>query len=105
MPVSLVLIVDTERLWFKSYFGLKFSETARDFAFCNYTIEESGPPVPIVLDAHKDERFASRDFVVVGSPYARFYAGAPVYFAGAKVGTFCLLDVKLNKLYCKNLQD
>lgn len=91
MPVVLVSIADVSRLWLKSRVGLPVTEINRDFAFCNYTIRNDAPPVFIVLDADKDPRFFDKPFVV-GPPFAKFYAGAPVICDGIKLGSFCVLD-------------
>ena len=53
----------------------------------------SGVPIVVVKDAAADPRFAGQPFVV-GAPFLRFYAGAPVFVAGEAVGTVCVFDVK-----------
>ena len=40
VPISLLTLIDTERQWFKANAGLPgLSETPRDVAFCNHTIQ------------------------------------------------------------------
>jgi signal transduction histidine kinase len=70
--------------------GLDVSQTERDIAFCAHAIMQDEPL--IVLDATKDPRFANNP-IVLGEPYVRFYAGAPLITAeGVKLGTFCVID-------------
>jgi hypothetical protein len=75
----------------------------RDFAFCNYTIRDDAPPVFIVLDAGMDPRFADKPFVI-GPPFARFYAGAPVFCDNIKIGSFCVIDNKAHSSFDEGKQ-
>lgn len=70
--------------------GLDADHTPRNVAFCNYTILEDA--VFVVPDAHGDPRFRANP-LTTGSPFIRFYAGAPLIFlAGLRIGAFCLFD-------------
>ena len=60
-PVSLVSFVDEHRQWFKSNFGLNTSETAREYAFCGYTILDE--KLCIVEDATVDARVKDNPLV------------------------------------------
>jgi PAS domain S-box-containing protein len=91
-PISLISLIDHDRLWFKSHLGLEACETQRDLAFSSYTILGSEPFV--VLDAFEDVRFRNNPFVT-GSPHIRFYAGAPLLrTGGATLGDLCVMDSK-----------
>ncbi|MDP4605334.1 MAG: PAS domain S-box protein, partial [Erythrobacter sp.] len=88
--IALVSLVDDERQWFKSRFGLEATHTCRDHSFCGHAI--ASDDVMVVLDANCDPRFASNP-LVQGEPYIRFYAGAPLVLAsGHRIGTLCVID-------------
>ena len=89
-PMSCISLVDGERQWFKSRFGVEPSETSRDIAFCSHTILSSEPH--IVPDTTQDPRFAGNP-LVTGDPYVRFYAGFPlVSDEGYALGALCAAD-------------
>lgn len=92
VPICLVSLVDRDRQWFKSCFGLGVRETSRDISFCGHTILNADSLV--VENALQDERFADNP-LVTGEPGIRFYAGAPLEDRnGFRLGTLCLIDKK-----------
>ncbi|CAI7919947.1 unnamed protein product, partial [Closterium sp. NIES-53] len=92
-PISLVAFVEDERQWFKSTFGLPgVCETDRESSFCAYMLLPNRNPCLVVRDALEDSRFVHNK-LVVGPPYIRFYAGAPVTTSGGFViGSLCVID-------------
>ncbi|NNE61627.1 MAG: PAS domain S-box protein [Woeseia sp.] len=95
-PVALITFVDENRQWFKSKVGLDVTETAREVSFCatNITSED----MLIVEDASLDPRFRDNP-LVTGSPFIRFYAGAPLLTPdGHRIGALCVIDRVPRKL-------
>jgi ribonuclease BN (tRNA processing enzyme) len=92
VPIALIALMERDREWFKSCYGLEFREVPRDASFCGHAIFERQPLV--VSDALLDERFADNPYVT-GFPGVRFYAGHPLILSnGCCVGTLCILDVR-----------
>ncbi|SEL45821.1 PAS domain S-box-containing protein/diguanylate cyclase (GGDEF) domain-containing protein [Pseudoxanthomonas sp. GM95] len=90
-PVALVTLIEQDRQWFKSNYGLPGAEsTTRSTAMCDYAIRSD--ELMEVRDARRDVRF-SRFETVVGEPHVRFYAGAPLTLSsGYRIGTLCVFD-------------
>ncbi|MCL7943010.1 GAF domain-containing protein [Marinobacter sp. ATCH36] len=89
VPIALVSLVDEKRQWFKSCQGLDARQTSRDISFCGHAI--LGQQLFIIEDTHLDSRFSDNP-LVIGPPYIRFYAGAPLHnHEGYRLGTLCII--------------
>jgi phosphoribosyl 1,2-cyclic phosphodiesterase len=96
VPIALIALMERDREWFKSCWGLEIRDVARDDSFCSHAIFEREPLV--VSNALLDERFADNPYVT-GYPGVRFYAGRPLILSnGCCVGTLCVLDTKPRRL-------
>ncbi|GHC27038.1 hypothetical protein GCM10010082_20430 [Kushneria pakistanensis] len=92
VPISMISLVDDERVWFKSEVGLGIEEASRDIAFCSHALEE--PDMLVIEDARKDERFKDNP-LVAGEAGLRFYAGAVIYSPQRQpLGAVCIIDRK-----------
>src|SRR5262245_18112561 len=88
-PMALISLVDRERQWFKSTYGLDASETSRETSFCSHAV--ASQEALVVPDTFQDPRFSDNP-LVTGAPRIRFYAGCPIFVGATCVGTVCVLD-------------
>ena len=91
VPIAMINLVDTFRVWPKSIQGLDITELPRLDSFCSYTILSEKPF--IVPDTQLNPRFCDTS-LVVAAPYIRFYAGIALKGpdGSSKIGTLALID-------------
>lgn len=90
VPISIVSIVDEDRIWFKSHHGLDVSEIPRGPGLCASAILDNKPWV--LTDAKTDPRSLANP-LVAGKFGLRFYAGVPLQTSdGHSLGTLCVID-------------
>jgi GAF domain-containing protein len=90
VPIALITLVDTDRIWFKSYFGVEVEKIDREDGLCSSAILSED--VYLIEDARKDPRCLANS-LVSGSFGLQFYAAAPLTTKdGYNLGTFCILD-------------
>ena len=89
-PITTVSLVDENRAWFKSCFGVDATSVLRKDSFCGQAVMQDD--VLVVEDATLDPRFANSP-LVVNDPKFRFYTGIPLSSPdGFKIGTLCVID-------------
>jgi len=92
VPIAIVSIVDTDRIWFKSHHGVDVDQIGREPGLCASAILQDGPW--LVADAAADPRTLANP-LVAGEFGLRFYAGVPLTTSdGHNLGTLCVLDRK-----------
>jgi sigma-B regulation protein RsbU (phosphoserine phosphatase) len=91
VPIAIVSVVDSDRIWFKSHHGLPdFSQIGRDPGLCASAVLHHHPWV--VTDAATDPRTRAHP-LVAGSFGLRFYLGVPLTtHDGHNLGTLCVID-------------
>lgn len=90
VPIAIVSVVDTDRIWFKAHHGLDVTEIDREPGLCASAILSTEPW--IVTDAAVDPRTLANP-LVAGEFGLRFYAGAPLTtHDGHNLGTLCVID-------------
>src|SRR5579884_227178 len=96
-PISIVSLVDHDRIWFKSTAGLEgVQQIGREPGLCASAI--LGEEVWLVEDAKVDPR-ALANPLVAGEFGLRFYAGSPLRTNdGYNLGTLCVIDKQPRRL-------
>jgi two-component sensor histidine kinase len=90
VPIAIISLVDTDRIWFKSHHGLEVEEIGRDPGLCDSCIMQNTPWV--LTDAKTDVRSLSNP-LVAGEFGLRFYLGIPLQtHDGYNLGTLCVID-------------
>jgi formate hydrogenlyase transcriptional activator len=90
VPIAMVCLVDKDRIWFKSHFGIETQQVSREDGLCASVI--LSPEVYHVRDAIHDARAQANP--LVADPFGvRFYAAAPLRTSdGFNLGTLCVVD-------------
>jgi GAF domain-containing protein len=92
VPISIISIVDHDRIWFKSHHGVDATEIGRDPGLCASAICQVEPW--LVTDAQVDLRTIDNP-LVAGELGLRFYLGVPLTTNdGFNLGTLNVIDVK-----------
>lgn len=87
---ALINLIDAQRQWTKAVSGGQALDLPREQSFCAHAICQ--PQTLLIEDTLQDPRFATHP-LVLGPPFIRFYAGAPLEMQpGLRVGTLCLHD-------------
>lgn len=90
MPISIISIVDHDRIWFKSHHGIEVEQIGRDPGLCASAILSQGPHI---LENAKTDLRSLANPLVAGEFGLRFYAGIPLRTSdGYNLGTLCVID-------------
>lgn len=90
VPIAIISLVDTDRIWFKSAYGLNINQINRDPGLCASAILSDD--LYMVNNAATDPRTLANP-LVAGEFGLRFYAAAPLQTEGQyNLGTLCILD-------------
>ena len=91
-PVAVMSLVDHDRQWFKSHYGLNIRSIAREGSFAAQAILSD--QVTVVGDAASDPRFRD-NLPFIGSLKIRFYAAAPLITPeGLRLGVLAVMDTR-----------
>lgn len=91
-PIGMVSLLGPDDEHVLACVGHEVEHVERSASFCAYAILE--PDVMTVEDTLQDPRFRNNPFVV-GPPFVRFYAGAPILDEGGlPLGSVCAIDVQ-----------
>jgi two-component sensor histidine kinase len=91
VPISIISLVDTDRVWFKSHYGLKgVNQIGKEPGLCASAIVQDD--VWVLENAATDVRSLANP-LVAGEFGLRFYAGVPLTTTdGFNLGTLCVID-------------
>ena len=103
VPISIISIVDHDRIWFKSHHGVPVEQIAREPGLCASAI--LSPEAHILTDAKADPRSLANP-LVAGDFGLRFYAGVPLRTSdGYNLGTLCVIDKEARPIDQKEIDD
>jgi signal transduction histidine kinase len=92
VPIAMISLVDTDRIWFKSRFGIDIAQIDRSLGLCSLAIQSDD--IYLMEDAIKNSLTATNPYVS-GQCGLRFYAAAPLKVKGGyNIGTLCIVDRK-----------
>lgn len=102
VPIVTLSLVDSDRVWFKSKYGIDAIETPRDYSFCSYVVHRG--ETLVVSNATTDDRFIDNP-LVNGNLGIKFYAGVPLLTPNQEViGAFAVFDLEERKFSDSELE-
>jgi len=102
VPIALITLIDSDRQWIKSAWGIESTEIPRDISICAHAICETTSIHPWgriyeICDTNEDSRFFDSP-LVVGEPWVRSYISFVFQSdSGMNIGTLCLVDTRLRR--------
>jgi GAF domain-containing protein len=90
VPISIISLVDSDRIWFKSHHGVPVNQIDRSPGLCASAI--MAEDTYVVENARTDARTLANP-LVAGEFGLQFYAAAPLQSTdGYNLGTLCIID-------------
>lgn len=102
VPIALITLVDRDRIWFKSRYGLEnVEQIGRDPGLCASAILSN--EIFIIEDAKNDPR-SLHNPLVRGEFGLEYYAAFPLHTRdGYNLGTFCIIDKRKRHITIEQL--
>lgn len=92
VPIAIISLVDSDRIWFKSHYGLSVNQIGRDPGLCASAILSD--KLYIIENAKGDPRCLTNP-LVAGEFGLAFYAASPLTTEdNYNLGTLCIIDKK-----------
>jgi diguanylate cyclase (GGDEF)-like protein len=92
VPYAFISMVDSERVWIKSYTGLEIDSLPRGQCYCSLAV--LGEDSTEICDLSQDARTAHMP-LTTEAPYMRMYSSVALTTAeGYAIGTLCVMDTK-----------
>ena len=103
VPISIISIVDHDRIWFKSHYGVEIKQIGREPGLCASAILTDQPY--LLPDAKLDVRSLAHP-LVAGAFGLRFYAAVPLRTHDAhNLGTLCVIDKEPRPIDVQQIED
>ena len=92
IPGSFISVLDDEHQFVQAAHNFALRQSSREDSLCRHAVDSDSAVV--VPDTWLDARFVTHP-LITGSPYIRFYAGAPLKNReGIVLGTLCVTDTE-----------
>ncbi len=90
VPIAIISLVDTDRIWFKSHFGLPVHQINREPGLCASAILS---PHPYIIENAVEDPRTLTNSLVAGEFGLKFYAAVPLQTEdNYNLGTLCIID-------------
>jgi hypothetical protein len=102
VPIVMLSLVDSDRVFFKCAVGINWAGTSvpKTTYFAHDVVNISDAAnVLVVLDAMIHPRYRTFSNFVHKEPHVRFYAGAPITVNGSVIGSLCAIDSNARNLF------
>lgn len=92
VPISTITLIDSEKEWHKSAFGIDQKEGDRAISFSGHALYAD--QILVIPNTQEDPRFSDNP-MVIGDPHIHFYAGVPLFsLDNQPIGVFSIAGKK-----------